>query len=128
MRYLSIGEVLTLYQQIMGQSGGKIGIQNLNALESSLAQPRMTFEGKDLYPTITDKAAIIGFSLIKNHPFTDGNKRIGHAAIEVFLLLNGFEIQAPIDDQEITIVKVAAGEMSLGDFTSWLQDRIVSKK
>ncbi|MCP3682346.1 MAG: type II toxin-antitoxin system death-on-curing family toxin, partial [bacterium] len=92
MRYLSIGEVLTLYQRIMDQSGGKIGIQNLNALESSLAQPRMTFEGKDLYPTIADKAAIIGFSLIKNHPFTDGNKRIGHAAIEVFLLLNGFEI------------------------------------
>ena len=128
MRYLSIGEVLTLYQQIMAQSGGKIGIQNLSALESSLAQPRMTFEGKDLYSTIAEKAAITGFLLIKNHPFSDGNKRIGHASIEVFLILNGFEIQAPIDEQETTILQVAAGEMSLGDFTSWLQNRIIAKK
>ncbi len=128
MRYLSIGEVLTLYQEIMAQSGGKVGIQNLSALESSLSQPRMTFEGKDLYPTIADKAAITGFLLIKNHPFSDGNKRIGHAAIEVFLILNGFEIQAHIDEQETTIIQVAAGEMSLPDFTNWLKNRIIAKE
>ncbi len=61
MRYLSIGEVLVLYQRIMTKTGGKIGIENLNALESSLAQPRMTFDGKDLYPAIAGKAAVLGF-------------------------------------------------------------------
>lgn len=125
MRYLSIGEVLTLYQRIMAETCGKAGIENLNALQSSLAQPRMTFEGKDLYPTISDKAAILGYSLIKNHPFSDGNKRIGHASTEVFLLLNGFEIQSSVDEQETTILKIATGEMSLSAFTDWLKARVV---
>ncbi|MFO8011234.1 MAG: type II toxin-antitoxin system death-on-curing family toxin [Dehalococcoidia bacterium] len=128
MRYLSIGEVLTLYQRLMAETGGKAGIENLNALESSLAQPRMTFEGKDLYPTISDKAAILGYSLIKNHPFSDGNKRIGHASMEVFLLLNGLEIQSSVDEQETTILKIAAGEMSLVAFTDWIKARIVPYK
>ncbi len=125
MRYLSIGEVLTLYQRIMAETGGKAGIENLNALQSSLAQPRMTFEGKDLYPTIPDKAAILGYSLKKNHPFSDGNKRIGHASMEFFLLLNGFEIQSSVDEQETTILKIATGEMSLSAFTDWLNVRVV---
>ena len=100
MRYLNVGEVLALYQRIMAESGGKIGIQILSSLESSLEQPRMTFAQKELYPTIVEKAAILGFSLIKNHPFYDGKKRIGHAATETFLILNGFEIHAPVAEQE----------------------------
>jgi death-on-curing protein len=108
----------------MAESGGKAGIVNLNMLESSFAQPRMTFEGKDLYPNITDKAAILGYSLIKNHPFSDGNKRIGHASMEVFLLLNGFEIQSSVDEQETTILKIASGKMGLDDFTDWLKTKI----
>ena len=89
MRYLSIGEILALYDRVMSQSGGKARIHNLDVLESALAQPRMTFSGTDLYPTAVEKAAVLGFLLIANHPFSDGNKRIGHAAMETFLLLNG---------------------------------------
>lgn len=59
----------------------------------AVAQPRMTFGGEDLYPTIIEKASALGFSLINNHPFIDGNKRLGHAAIETFLVLNGFEVR-----------------------------------
>ena len=80
-----------------------MGILNLGSLESAVAQPRMTFGGSDLYPTIADKASALGYSLIKNHPFMDGNKRTGHAAMEVFLVLNGLEIQAPISEQEQVI-------------------------
>jgi death-on-curing protein len=94
VRYLTLNEVLELHGQIISQSGGTPGILNLTALESALAQPRMTFGGTELYPTIAEKASAIGFSLIKNHPFVDGNKRSGHAAMEVFLVLNGFEIRA----------------------------------
>lgn len=65
-------------------------------LESALIQPRMTFGGEELYPTIIEKASALGYSIIKNHPFIDGNKRAGHAAMEVFLVLNGFEISASI--------------------------------
>jgi death-on-curing protein len=82
VRYLTLNEVLELHSQIISQSGGTPGILNLSALESALAQPRMTFGGGDLYSTIADKAAALGFSLVTNHPFVDGNKRTGHAAME----------------------------------------------
>ena len=78
IRYLTLGEVLDLYQAIMLQSGGSPGIRTLNGLESALAQPLMTFGGEKLYPTLVEKASALGFSLIMNHPFVDGNKRIGY--------------------------------------------------
>ena len=100
MRYLTLSEVFEIYRRIMERSGGTVGIHSLGVLESDLAQPRLTFGGEELYPTIAEKAAALGFSLIKNHPFVDGNKRTGHAAMETFLFLNGFEIDATVDEQE----------------------------
>ncbi|MBI4639648.1 MAG: type II toxin-antitoxin system death-on-curing family toxin [Candidatus Tectomicrobia bacterium] len=128
MRYLTLNEVLELYHRIMEQSGGTVGIHNLSALESVLAQPRMTFGGEELYPTIVEKASAPGFSLIKNHPFVDGNKRAGHAAIETFLVLNGFEIEASVDEQERVILQVASGEMGREEFNAWLHVHIVEKR
>ncbi len=89
MRYLTLPEALELYRRIMAQSGGTLGIRDLGALESALAQPRMTFGEQELYPTLVEKAAALGFSLIQNYPFIDGNKRLGHATVEIFLILNG---------------------------------------
>ena len=125
MRYLTLHEVLMLYRRIIKQSGGAEGIANLNGLESALAQPYMTFGGEDLYPTIFEKAAALGFSLIKNHPFVDGNKRIGHAAMEVFLVLNGFEIEASVDEQENIILQVASGKLERKEFTDWLRTHVI---
>ena len=88
-----------------------MGIRDLGALESAVAQPRMTFSGEDLYPTIVEKAASLGFSLLMNHPFLDGNKRIGHAAMETFLTLNGIEISATVDEQEQIILALASSEL-----------------
>ena len=127
MRYLSLNEVLAIYQAVMKQSGGTYGLRDPGALQSALAQPRMTFGGQELYPTIVEKASALGFSLIKNHPFVDGNKRTGHAAIEVFLLLNGYELEADVDEQEQVILQVAANEMDRESFTSWLRARVVQK-
>jgi death-on-curing protein len=127
MRYLTLGEVLELYQRIIAQSGGLAGVRDLDALESALTQPRMTFGNRELYPTLVDKAAALGFSLIQNHPFVDGNKRIGHAAMETFLVLNGFEIDASVDEQEQIILQVALGKLKRDDFTAWLRAHIVKK-
>ncbi len=127
MRYLTLDEVLEIYRRIIEQSGGSAGVSNLAGLESALAQPRMTFGGKELYPTIIEKASALGFSLIKNHPFIDGNKRIGHAVIEVFLVLNGFEISASVDEQEEVILQVASSELGRDDFTTWLGDHVISR-
>jgi death-on-curing protein len=128
MRYLTFNEVLELYCRIMEQSGGSVGIHDLGALESALAQPRMTFGGEELYPTIIEKASALGFSFIKNHPFVDGNKRTGHAAMETFLILNGFEIDASVDEQEQVILQVASGELGRDEFTEWLRSHTIERK
>jgi death-on-curing protein len=69
MRYLTVSEVIELYLQMMETSGGTVGILSLASLESAVAQPRATFEGKELYPTLIEKASALGFSLIMNHAF-----------------------------------------------------------
>jgi death on curing protein len=126
MRYLTLPEVLEAHERILRQSGGEPGVLNLGALESALAQPRMTFDGQDLYPTLVEKAAALGFSLIKNHPFVDGNKRSAHAAMETFLVLNGYQIVATVEEQEDLILKVAAGKTSREVFTEWLRQHLQS--
>jgi death on curing protein len=89
MRYISLGQVLEIHRRVIDQSGGTPGVLNLVALESAVQQPRITFGGEDLYRTLAEKAAALAFSIIRNHPFIDGNKRTGHAAMEVSLILNG---------------------------------------
>jgi death-on-curing protein len=126
MRYLTVGEVLEIHRQVMREAGSALGIHSLAALESAVAQPRMTFGGQELYPTLAEKASALGFSLIQNHPFVDGNKRTGHAALETFLVLNGHEIAATVDEQFTIILGVAAGRSSREEFTAWLREHVVS--
>lgn len=85
----------------------------------------MTFGGEDLYPSLVEKAATLGYSLINNHPFVDGNKRVGHAAMEVFLILNGLEIVESVDEQERVILQLASGELDRAQFVNWLEGRII---
>ena len=125
MLYLSVAEVEALHARVLQVAGGSPGIRDRGALESAVAQPQMTFSAADLYPTLVEKAAALGFSLIQNHPFVDGNKRAGQAALEQFLILNGLEIAAQVDEQEQIILKVAAGELKRDDFTAWLQAHVV---
>lgn len=125
MRYLTLNETLQLYQQMMLRFGGTSGIQNVAALESALAQPRQSFDGVDLYPTLVEKAAALGFSLIKNHAFVDGNKRIAHAVMETFLVLNGYELQASVVEQEAVILEVADNTRDRQSFTDWMQQHTI---
>jgi death-on-curing protein len=125
IRYLTLEEVLELHRLLLAQSGGLDGVRDLGCLESAIAQPRMTFDGQDLYPDLNEKAAAFGFSLVCNHPFVDGNKRVGHAALETFLVLNGFEIKAGVDEQEQIVLSVAAGTMPREDLVAWLRTKVV---
>lgn len=128
MRYLTIEEVLKLHDRVIEQTGGSTGIRDRGALESAIAQPLMSFGGEELYPTLADKAAAFGFSLTMNHPFVDGNKRTAHAAMEVFLVLNGLEIHATVDDQESVMLALAAGTLNREMFTQWLNQHVGLKK
>ncbi len=120
MRYLSLAEMLDLHGRIVEQSGGTEGVRDLGGILSALAQPEMTFGGRELYPTIESKAAALCYSLVNNHPFIDGNKRIGHAAMETYLVLNGFELNADVDDAELTILRLASGQLSRDEWLAWI--------
>ena len=124
MRYLSISEVFELHDRIISTSGGSRGIRDLSALESAVNQPRQSFNQKDLYPDLVTKAAALCFSLVMNHPFVDGNKRVGHAAMETFLILNGSEIIAGVDEQERVMLELASGKLSRLNFSEWLTNHI----
>ncbi|MDP8246508.1 MAG: type II toxin-antitoxin system death-on-curing family toxin [Candidatus Tritonobacter lacicola] len=126
MRYLSISEVLELHERLIASSGGATGIRDLGALESAVSQPHATFAQQNLYPDMVTKAAALCFSLVMNHPFVDGNKRVGHAAMETFLILNGSEIDCSIDEQERVILDLAAGSLDRDGFTNWVKKHTTS--
>lgn len=127
MQYLTLNQVLDLHEKLLAQSGGSTGVRDVGGLESAIAQPRMTFGGEELYPTVIEKAAALGFSIIQNHPFVDGNKRTGHAAMEIFLVLNGYEIDRATDEQEQVVLEVASGKLSRMAFSEWLGSAVVRK-
>jgi death on curing protein len=117
-------QVILLHRDVIAQSGGSPEIRDEGLLESALNAPFQTFAGTELYPTIIDKAAQLGYSLIKNHAFVDGNKRIGTHVMLVFLMLNGIDVD--YEDEELTrlILGVAAGEISSEQLLAWLQAHI----
>jgi death-on-curing protein len=125
MRYLSLREILELHDQIIEVSGGANGIRDMRALESAINQPRLTFDRTDLYPDILAKAAALCFFLVMNYPFVDGNERVGHAAMETFLMLNGYEIEASVDEQESIVLDLASGKINREEFTSWLNKHVI---
>ena len=87
----------------------------------------MTFGGKELYPGLAEKTAALEFSMIMNHPFVDGNKRIGHAAMETFLVLNKLEINASADEQEQVVLAIASSEMKREALVEWFQQHTAAR-
>ena len=126
MRYLTLSEVLLLHDRALATSGGSAGLRDLARIESAVAQPKATFDGGELYLSVAEKAATLAFSLIQGHGFVDGNKRVGHAAMEGFLVLNGVEITADVDEQERVVLAVASSEMSREELATWLQSNLTS--
>ena len=124
MRYLTLVEVVELHLLIAKATGGASGIRDLATLESSIAQPKATFDTNDLYPSLTDKAAVLCFSIVQGHPFVDGNKRTGHAAMATFLFLNDAEIDASLDEQEKIMLALASGQMNRHEFAEWLNHHV----
>ncbi len=104
-----------------------MGIRDIGALDSAIAQPRMTFNETELYPDIASKATALCFSIVMNHPFVDGNKRVGHAAMAIFLELNGFKIVADVDEQEELMINLAAGKATRQQLKDWVDEHITNK-
>jgi len=124
MEFLSIEQVIELHDLIIERSGGSRGVLGPDALDSALAQPLLTFDGANLYTDLAGKAGATAHSLIANHPFLDGNKRIGHAVPETTLVINGYQLTPPTDEQERVILPVASGEMDRQAFIEWVKNSI----
>ena len=126
MIYLTTDEVIQLHDWVIAQSGGSPGTRDRGLIDSAVRQPEATFGGQELYPDLTDKAAVLGFALARNHGFIDGNKRIAHAAMETLLVRNGYELKAGVDEQESLFLQLAAGTLTRDQFTEWVRQHVVS--
>lgn len=124
MRYLTLTEVLELHRMVIEDSGGSAGLRDLGVLLSAVAQPRASFEGRDLYPSLESKATALCFSLVMGHPFVDGNKRVGHAAMETFLVLNGRELEASVEEAERVMLGLAAGTVDRERLLEWVRTHV----
>ncbi|MBQ8905226.1 MAG: type II toxin-antitoxin system death-on-curing family toxin [Ruminococcus sp.] len=125
MRILNKQQILTLHEMLIEQSGGSPEIRDEGLLESALNAPFQSFGNTELYPSLLEKAARLGFGLIKNHPFVDGNKRIGTHAMLSFLNINNAELD--YSDKELTslILGIAAGEYDDKHLLNWLQQHLI---
>lgn len=111
---------ISLHLEMAKVTGGDVGVRDAGLLDSALNAPYQSFGGEDLYKTVEEKAARLGFSLIANHPFVDGNKRIGIYIMLVFLEVNGVELD-PSDDEVIRVaLAVASSEMSYDGLLGWI--------
>ena len=121
---LSIDTVKQMHKLIAERTGGSPALREAALLESSLASPFQTFGGTELYPTLLEKGVMLGYGLICNHPFVDGNKRIGILAMLTFFKINGCEITATSDDVIQAGLGVASGEMRYDDLYKWARRAI----
>jgi len=122
--YLSVVQVLRLHQKQIATFGGSGGLRDEGSLDSAVARPQMTFGGEDLYPDTAAKAAALMHSLVMNHPFIDGNKRVGAMAMELFLIANSFTLDAPDETLESVTMAVARGEIEAEALAIWLRQRM----
>jgi death-on-curing protein len=121
--YLSVAQVLALHSRQIERFGGARGLVDRGALESAVHRPRLTFGGEDLYDDLASKAAALLHSLVQNHPFVDGNKRVGAHAMIVFLVANGLEPEfTPAELAEVTLA-VARGEVPAESLAIWIRQR-----
>lgn len=119
---ISQDKVLALHELMAKETGGDPGIRDQALLNSALESAFQTFDGKELYPTIEEKGARIGFSLIANHAFIDGNKRIGMFVLLVFLEINGIKVKTTNDEVARVGLAVASGKMKYDELLAWIID------
>lgn len=121
MNYLYPKRVLYLYQQIIQRSGGALGVRDHGLLESAVYRPQASFGGQDLYPDLFSKAAALGHSIILNHPFVDGNKRVGFEAMSLMLRLNGYDVHVSPETAFDFVMEIAKGKLTEQGIADWLK-------
>ena len=121
---ISISETILIQDILIEKFGGTRGIRDRGLLESSLSRPFQTFDSKDLYPTIVQKAAALIESIVTNHPFIDGNKRIGYVIMRLFLVDNEFDLKSSQDDKYNFVIQIASGLYDFEKICDWISNHI----
>lgn len=122
INYLSTTQVLAIHDQMIKRFGGSSGIRDITLLESAVARPQASFDQKDLYSEIFEKTAALMESLLKNHPFIDGNKRTALTSTGIFLQMNGYRLKNYHEDEIVFALEVANQRMGIEKITLWLKD------
>jgi len=112
----------------MERSEGSAGVRDQGLLESAVYRPQASFGGEDLYPDLFSKTAVLGHSIIKNHPFVDGNKRTGFEAMRLMLRLNGYDIQASLNSKFAFVLAIAEGKLKEKAIADWLKRNARGRK
>ncbi len=121
MNYLTTEQVLFLHARLIEETGGAHGVRDLGLLLSAPGRPQATFEDRELYSDIFSKAAALMDSLIRNHPFLDGNKRTGVTTAGLFLLRNGFRLTASNASLETLALNIARSKHTIDEISTWLR-------
>lgn len=121
----SVEKVKLLHQLMAEETGGSVGIRDEDLLDSAIEGIYQTFDGNELYPTKEEKGARLGYSLISNHSFLDGNKRIGMYVMLTFLEVNGIRLECTDEEVAQTGLAVASGEMGYEDLLAWVRSHAV---
>lgn len=121
MKFLTLSEVFEIHRDQITRYGGTTGIRDIELLKSALGIPMTTYSGEFLHTDVYEMAAAYLFHLVKNHPFLDGNKRVGAVAALVFLLLNGQNLDAPEEDFAEMVASVAQGEIGKAEVTLFIR-------
>lgn len=124
MIWLTKEQVIHLHSELIASTGGLDGLRDDNLLQSALLSPMQTYNSKELFPTIIDKAARLACGLTQNHPFIDGNKRIGAHAMLVVLALNGISLSYSQQELSDMFLQLAADKLSYESLRGWVYSRI----
>ena len=121
MTYLTAEQVLFIHARLIAETGGSHGVRDLNMLLSAVGRPQASFDDQDLYPDLFSKAAALLDSLIRNHPFVDGNKRTGITAAAVFLQMDGYRLNTTNSELEKITIEFAQARQNVAEIAAWFQ-------
>lgn len=125
MKYLTPEQVLFIHSRVIAETGGIHGVRDLGLLESAMARPQATFDGKELYADVFIKAAALMDSMVNNHPFADGNKRTGVMSAGLFLLINGYKLKTSSGSMEVITMWVATKKVTIEKLAQWMRKNSV---
>ena len=121
---ISLAEVIRIHEILIDKFGGSKGVRDQALLESAIQRPFQTFDQNLLYPSAVEQAAALVESLIANHPFQDGNKRIGYTMMRLHLMMNHMDIEATEDEKYDFVIKIASGASSFDEIKKWINDKL----